>query len=191
MTTTSKPRPTIPVAELAASAKQAIIAPDGLKDLGGVAEDEHGETYALTEVCEIRLIAESYEYANYYRFWDVARAGYTVKNIGYAYHKSTAAEVIDELAAALVSCDEWTEIDGTQRVVVRNVPITAPPGLTEFYAFCQDSPAGARRFACVAYLGNGNLVSRLSVARPDYGRQALDALQALLPRAAQALLAAG
>jgi hypothetical protein len=174
------------------------MAPDGLRDLGGVVEDEHGEPFALTEVCEIELIAERAEYANHYRFWALDRAGTTVKNIGYAYqknigyayHESTAAEVIDELSAALAGCREWTEVDGTARMIVPNVSMPRPEGLSQFLAFCQDSPDATKRYACVAYLGQGNLVSRLSTARLDNGMGALDELRTLLPRATQALLAA-
>jgi hypothetical protein len=189
-TTTSAPKPTIPLAELDAKARRIVMAPGGLKDIGGVATDEHGEQFALTEVCNVQLIVENSEYANYYRFWKIGRGSSTVKNIGYAYHRSTAADVINELGAALIGCHQWTEVDGTDRVMVPNVALTRPDGLSAFRGFCQDSPDGRRRYACVAYLGQGNLVSRLSVARPDYGKGALDELQSLLPRAAQSLLAA-
>lgn len=41
------------------------------------------------------------------------RAGTTVKSIGYAYCVPTAAEMINELSAALGDCRERTEVDGT------------------------------------------------------------------------------
>ena len=182
------------MAELAPQAKRAILPPDGLKDLGGVMQEESADAppkaYALTEVCGVRLFADGETYVDHYRHWEVRRAGYAVKQFVYAYQELTAVEAIGELVSALGTCDEWTEIDDTARKLVRSVPVEPPGGLSAFSAFCQDSPDGRRRYACVAYLGHGNLVSRVSVARPDYGKGALDALQAILPRVAQALLTA-
>jgi len=191
---TTTPRPTIAVTELAPLAERASLAPNGLKDLGGVMEEEsaeaYPEAYALTEVCDLRLLADRETYVDHYRHWRVSRGGYVVKNFVYAYHNRTAVEVIGELISGLGPCDEWIEIDDTTRKLVRNVAVDPPASLSAFLAFCQDSPDGTKRYACVAYLGHGNLVSRVSVARLDYGPRALDALQALLPRAAQALLTA-
>jgi hypothetical protein len=88
-------------------------------------------------MCEIQLIAERAEYANHYRYWALDRAGTTVKNIGYSYHESTAAEVINELNVALTSCREWVEVNGTAQMIVPNIPVPRPEGLSQFLAFCR------------------------------------------------------
>lgn len=192
LTTTTTPRPTVALSDLAPLAEQASLAPNAFADLAGVMGEESSDTYpdsyALTEVCNLRLLADGETYVEHYRYWRVPNAGVTVKNIAYAYPRRTAVEVIGELVSGLGTCDEWTETDGTARKLVRNVPVERPAGLSDFVAFCQDSPDGAKRYACVAYLGHGNVVSRLSVARYDEGPRALEALRAFLPRAAQALL---
>lgn len=188
-TPTTTTQPTVAIADLPALAEKANIPPNGLSGVGGVLEDDHTELYALTEVCGLRLLADDRIYVDHYRYWRMARSGYTMKNLTYAYQKTTAAEAINELTAALTSCHRWTEVDDTERVVVRDVAVDQPGGLSAFLAFCQDSPTGARRFACVAYLGHGNVVTRVSVARPDYrSAPTVEALRAVLPHAAQALL---
>lgn len=189
--TTSQPPATIAVADLQAVAQRAVLPANALLDLGVAAsESEHAERFVLASSCPVDLLAEQGEYANYYRDWALDGGG-TVKSLGFAFHESTGAEVVNELGAALAGCDRWAEPEtGEEFVVVRNAPIVRPEGLGDFYAYCADMPGQPAHVSCTAFLGQGNLVARVSTFTPGGGPQSLEVLNQLLPRAAQALLAA-
>ena len=186
--TTTTTKVTVPVAALPELAKRVVLAPDALVDVGGTAGDEHADKFVLASSCEVDLLVERSEWANYYRDWSVP-GGVSVRSLGFAYPKSTGAEVINELGAALAGCDRWPGAAGEEFVLIRDAQLVRPQGLSAFYGYCFTLPDGSGMLGCSAFLGHGNLVARLSVTKDGGGPQVLDLINRLLPRAAQTLVA--
>jgi len=184
-------------AALAERAKSVLMAPDAMVNVGVVVkpEDRLEAGYWTSDYCNLRVIGEGdYNiHVSHGRNW--LSPGITVYNTAHGYANITGAAAVDATRRNAQNCATYDGryYNGTVKYELLDVvDLGAVAGVEDSYGRCErrtfdNSPPV---FACVAYLGRGQLLSNIVVYFGSSAASALAKLRQIVPIAAAALAAA-
>jgi len=188
--------PTFDREALSARVKTVLMKPDAMVGLGVEAkQDDHFDTGEPTsEYCNEALYGGSkYRHVAHLRVWQTSNT--TVYNYAHGYGQTTGKDAVADTRRSAQTCTTFSSphaLNEWKFELLDVVDLGAIAGVDDSYGRCERLTVGNNppQIVCEAYLGRGQLLSKIMVFAGDTVPLASARLRLIVPIAAAALAAA-